>query len=73
MDLRYYARSANDKTDNWPFWLVADRKRGGLNVTADLMEAHFPTRHKPGAVFLSRDGAVYLAAVANGQDHKASK
>jgi hypothetical protein len=24
---RFYARSASDKTDNWPFWFVADEKR----------------------------------------------
>lgn len=32
----FVARSASDKTDDWPFWLVADRN--GMNVTAQLAE-----------------------------------
>ncbi len=34
---RYYARSASDKTDDWPFWYVADIERGHLNVTSTLL------------------------------------
>ena len=30
---RFYARSASDKADDWPFWFIADREQGGLNVT----------------------------------------
>jgi hypothetical protein len=33
---RFYARSASDKTDDWPFWFVADEMQGGLNVTKRL-------------------------------------
>lgn len=36
---RFYARSASDKTDDWPAWFVADRQRNGRNVTADLTKA----------------------------------
>lgn len=31
--MRYYARSASDKTKDWPYWFVADSEKGGLNVT----------------------------------------
>jgi hypothetical protein len=26
---RYYARSASDQTDDWPWWFVADKQLGG--------------------------------------------
>ena len=34
---RYQARSASDKTDNWPYWYVEDTNKGGLNVTVSLV------------------------------------
>ena len=33
---RFYIRSASDKTDDWPFWFVADEMQSGLNVTQVL-------------------------------------
>lgn len=29
---RYAATSASSKTDDWPFWYIADTEKGGLNV-----------------------------------------
>lgn len=61
---RFYARSASDKTDDWPFWFVADRRRGDLNVTAELIcELVYPL-HK-GAIFLPQKAATLLADKAN--------
>ena len=57
---RYFARSASDKTDEWPDWFVADRQKGGLNVTAELIRQHFYPDHK-GAVFSDRHGAETIA------------
>ncbi len=57
---RYYARSASNRTDDWPYWYVADRERGNLNVTVELrpeMLGYLP--------FLPRDMAEKLAANAN--------
>jgi hypothetical protein len=34
---RYLARSASDRTDDWPSWFVADRSRSNLNVTVRLV------------------------------------
>lgn len=62
---RYYARSASDKTDNWPFWFIADRERGGLNVTSDLMREHYPDLWRPGAVFMRESEAKACAAIFN--------
>lgn len=62
--VRYYARSASDKTNQWPYWFVADSKRGGLNVTAELIRQHINPAHK-GAVFLRDWNAVKLALTAN--------
>lgn len=61
---RYFARSASDCTDDWPFWLVADRQKSGLNVTVPLGEAiGLPMRgHLP---FLYPHHAKALAKVAN--------
>ncbi len=36
-ETRYFARSASDNTDDWPYWYVADRERGNLNVTVELV------------------------------------
>ena len=55
---RYYARSASDRTDDWPFWFVADEQRGGLNVTAEVAGT-------PGAVLRAPWDAVKLAMRAN--------
>lgn len=61
---RYYARSASDNRDDWPFWFVADGERGGLNVTADLIRQHTDPGHK-GGVFMSDFEALELAMKAN--------
>jgi hypothetical protein len=63
-DRRYYARSASDKRDDWPFWYVADSQRDGLNVTPELAEA-LGAPFKPGAVFCEAWAAVKLAMRAN--------
>ncbi len=52
----FTARSASDKTDNWPFWYVTDD--GRRNVL------RFP--NAPGAVFTDRQTAEMIAAKANG-------
>lgn len=65
MSARYIARSASDRTDDWPFWFVADTQRGGLNVTADLIRQHLNPKHA-GAVLCDRSGATGLATLANG-------
>lgn len=64
---RYYARSASDTTDDWPFWFVADYFQGGLNVVGPLMDQLFPGNDRRGRVFLSRYDAESLAAMANGK------
>ena len=66
MTRRYYARSASDRTDDWPFWFVADAQRGGLNVTADLMRQHVNPEHA-GATLETQAGAEWLAQKANGE------
>jgi hypothetical protein len=64
MTARYFARSANDKTDDWPFWFVADSQRGGLNVTAELIRALANSDHK-GATLAPRFIAELIAEAAN--------
>jgi len=64
MTARYYARSASNKTDDWPWWFVADKQRGGLNVTAEVCKLlEIPT--KPGATLCSREDAESLTEEAN--------
>ena len=68
-DRRYYARSASDRTDAWPFWFVADSRKGSVNVTADIVRQHIgPTRK--GGVFVPRGLALALADVANAAESK---
>ena len=62
---RYHARSASDRTDDWPFWFVADQDQGGLNVTVALvpeMRGFMP--------FLPRPIAEELARFANEGDKR---
>lgn len=59
--MRYYARSASDKTDNWPNWFVADAERGGLNVTASIVSGLL----LPGVTLVSREISIVLAGIAN--------
>ena len=61
---RFYARSASDRTEDWPFWFVADSNKGGLNVTGPLFEKLTGERAH-GAVFAPRDEAKLIAAHAN--------
>ena len=65
MTARYYARSASDRTDDWPYWFVADAQKGGLNVTAKLVRQHFNVDPK-GAKLCTRGDAERLAILANG-------
>lgn len=59
--MRYYARSASDRTDNWPYWFVADVERGGLNVTASIVRGLLV----PGATLVDRELAIAIAGIAN--------
>lgn len=58
MKKRYYARSASDKTDDWPHWFVADGQKGGLNVTCELIGVTFTSREMAGklAVYANEEG-----------------
>lgn len=59
--MRYYARSASDRTDNWPYWFVADVERGGLNVTASIV----PSLLVSGATLIDRELAIAIVGIAN--------
>ena len=61
---RYFARSGSDRTDDWPFWFVADKLRGGLNVTAEMAPRVFPDWVK-GCVLTRRSIAEKIAATIN--------
>lgn len=66
--VRYFARSASDKTDDWPFWFVADKQQGGLNVTNNLLKDAYPETNFKGKVLLTRTEAIELAKIANSHD-----
>lgn len=62
--MRYFARSASDRTEDWPYWLVADRDKGGVNVTGELCDALSIPR-RPGQTLCARPCAEALANCAN--------
>jgi hypothetical protein len=64
MTQRYFARSASDHTDDWPFWFVADRQKGGLNVTPAVAAA-LGHDWPHGAVLTDRESARELADSGN--------
>jgi len=61
---RYYPRSASDKTDDWPIWFVADRQKGGLNVTGQLVRKYL-NPYCRGSTLTIKEIAVVLAKYAN--------
>lgn len=63
-EARFFARSASDRTQDWPFWFVADRQKGGVNVTGKVLEKVTGERSH-GAVLASRSVALWLADRAN--------
>ena len=67
MSDRYYARSASDKTDDWPFWFVADKQQGGLNVTNKLLKKFCEAFYEAnkGEVLISKKDAAWLADKGN--------
>ena len=64
MGERYFARSASDNTDNWPFWFVADRKRGDVNVTGEVCDM-LGVQRAPGQTLVNPKAALILARAAN--------
>jgi len=58
--MAWRARSASDKTDDWPFWYVTDDKPADSNKTLDCMDALFGCR-PVGLPFFSRKTAEALA------------
>lgn len=67
-EVTWRARSASDRTDDWPFWYVTDDNPRDRNKTADAIEAM--TGHRTGAVFASMQEAKLLAEFMNGQTTK---
>lgn len=59
--LKYTAKSASDRTDDWPFWMVCN---GHKNVTAAVARALGYDYHYGGA-FSSRDDCKILSREAN--------
>ena len=62
---RYYACSASDKTDDWPWWFVADKQLGGRNVTSEVATLLNIPRKFPGATLCAKEYAEHLAEEAN--------
>ena len=57
----YTARSASDKTDDWPYWYVAGPD-GRRNVL------YFPD--KPGAVFTDKETALAIVHAVTQESHQ---
>jgi hypothetical protein len=57
------ARSASDKTEDWPFWMIWD---GIVNVTADVCNSLGIDRG-PGQVLGCREDIEIITEMYNGQ------
>jgi len=62
--MAWRARSASDKTDDWPFWYVTDDKPADSNKALECIEAVIGIRHA-GLPFIPRHIAEELAAAIN--------
>lgn len=63
--MAYRARSASDRTDDWPFWYITDDHPANRNATPKAWQTvtgkDWPPKHQ----FLPREEAVLLADAAN--------
>lgn len=67
----FRARSASDRTDDWPYWYVTDDNPHDSNKTADCFEA-LTGRRQVCLPFLSRLAAEKLATLMNERQDQAS-
>lgn len=64
MSNEFFARSASDKTENWPIWFVARKDAPSRNVLDKACEvAGIPRR--AGAVLADKQTAIWIAEEAN--------
>lgn len=69
--MTWRARSASDRTDDWPFWYVTDDQPADRNKTIDAIE--LATGGRPASLpFLPRDIALALADLLNGKATEAT-
>lgn len=61
---KWRARSASDRTDDWPFWYVTDDMPQDRNKTLEAIEIA-TGRKVTGMPLVSRTGAEALATVLN--------
>ena len=61
--MTWRARSASDRSDDWPFWYVTDDMPPDMNKTVDAIEAIMGIRVV--GMFVSRDVAIALASLMN--------
>lgn len=59
--MTWRARSASDKTDDWPFWYVTDDQPPDLNKTPEAWKAAYGMDWPPRLPFLPREMAEELA------------
>ena len=60
--MTWRARSASDRTDEWPFWYVTDDQPLDCNKTAEAFASVTGEKWPPCHQFLPRDLAEELAA-----------
>lgn len=60
------ARSASDRTDEWPYWFVADADHPGINITSRIASA-LGYDWRLGAVLADRETAEKIAREWNGE------
>ncbi len=63
--MTYFARSASDGTDDWPFWYVAETHNPRLNVLRKAWEAATGEELRAGAVLTDKQSALWIADTAN--------
>lgn len=64
MTIKWRARSASDKTDDWPFWYVTDDQPTDINKTPDAWKT-LTGKDWRGLPFLPKDGALLMVNYLN--------
>jgi hypothetical protein len=64
MTTQWRARSASDKTDDWPFWYVTKDTPRDYNNTKEAIE-HISVRVFTSLPFVSKETALQIAGIMN--------
>ena len=71
-EVMWRARSASDKSDDWPYWYVTNDSPADYNKTLDALE-QITGKRPIGLPFVSRAQAIEIAKIMNAAQRQESR